>query len=99
LDTGIGYGIEYGRFSEDIDHIHFERDLCKRAVDLLSENLIILGIDRNDLVAGLFQVFGDTVAWFALIGGESEYGDGFDCIEDMSDLLFVTVDSGEFTLH
>src|SRR5579863_920636 len=65
------------RPAEDIDDVDVYRDLFQRCPGLLSQNLTLIGVHRNDSVATRLHVLGDAVARTRAAAGEAHHRDRF----------------------
>ena len=62
----------YGRFNnfgykfraaENVDDIHWNRNVFQSRVTLFTQNFLLIGIHRNDAIAGSVQIIGNAIAW------------------------------------
>ena len=61
---------------EHDDDINGKRDVSHARVAGLAEQLLLAGVDRNDLVAVLLQVFADVVRGTLGLGRQADHGEG-----------------------
>src|SRR5581483_733413 len=62
--------------AEDVDDVHFVRDLFEGFVSLLPQRLFDLRVDGDDAIAGVLHVFRHAVRRPDAAIGQADYGDG-----------------------
>ena len=81
---------------EDVHEIDRTRDVLDAAIDLLPEDLLLAGIDGDDLVAALEEVAGDAVRIPVRFRGKAHDGDAAHALEQALDRLVVRVPEGSW---
>jgi hypothetical protein len=74
--------------TKDVDHVDRLRKIGELRIDLLAAHLLagVAGIDREDPVASLEQIFESEIARPVLLGRKADHGDRLHRIEDSADV-------------